>query len=272
MKPNAILEHLTTLASGNMEARSRLPTALAEYLEIDTPRPEIEPKLADLLVRALASTTRNQQRLLSDALQTLANPASEIDRALREALRSEASDFAWGAAYTLGKRNPITKEIWPIVRAMMGEDDGDSRWAAAEIACAMANQLPDIAQALREACTDPNPTHRRMALYFHRDLRAPDLYELAGANLADPMPHGRLASLAALATIPSSEIPVESQASLARALLQVLEYDVDPGVQRAAAACIGKIQLAGTRESLITAAASPDTGMARAASRALEKW
>ena len=259
------LKPLRVLAAGNAQSRAKLPISIAQLIR-EAPQPKVPLEVAIELVGSMAGATRSEQRHLSEALQSLAPHSPQISEALELMLASADPDLRWGAAYTLGKLTPNHKKIWPAIRGMLGAEDGDSRWAAAEITCTMARQSTSLQDELRTATRTGEGTLRRMALYCLRDLQTHDLFALARERLADTEGPGRLS---ALTTLLKTEVPQEERASLAGELVAILTTDPIPGVRRAAAATIGKLQLREARFALARACQSEDPSLAKAARQAI---
>ena len=263
-----VLDPLRKLAARDARERSRLPFAITNFLA-EISDQQIPPECAVELVACLAGISRSEQRRLSESLQALAANSPAIVEALEKALRSADPELRWGAAYTLGKFSPENSKIWPPIQEMLAAEDGDSRWAAAEITCAIARESASVQEELRQATRGPGATLRRMALYCLRDLRAEGLHELARERLDDPDGHGRLS---ALTTLTTTEIPQGDKDALARKLVSILNTDPVPGVRRASAATIGKLHLYQGRDALEKAAESKDPSLARAARQAIHRW
>ena len=253
---------------GDNEDRTAMADAISEFLHRSGDS-EIPPTLATALVESLAGTSRSEQRRRSEILQALLPESGAVSAALGQALESPEADLRWGAAYTLGKSEPDNPRIWPALREMLAAEDGDSRWAAAEITCTMARLSPQLLDELRSATEAEGPTMRRMALYCLRDLQAEGLFEVARERLGDPEGHVRLSALSTLTTTP---IPDRQRQGLLEKLIEIVERDPVPGVQRSAVATIGKLHLHEARPVLEKSSISEDTGLARAARQALARW
>lgn len=251
---------------------SRQPTldALADLPEEERAE-RIDTRLAGALVLQLGDPSRTRQRRAADALGPLVRHAPALAEALRGALAALDPRLRWGAAYTLGHAiQPPTEDLWPAVRETLSLDDGDQRWAAAELTCELARHHPAIRDDVAETARSGSPTMRRMLLYCLRDLRDPDLLGVATASLDDDDSGVRLAALAAGAQSERSEA---ESASLAERIATLVDGDPDPGVRRAAAATLGRLGCASERAvaSLRAAAASTDASLVRAAEAALRR-
>ena len=228
---------------------------------------EIDDALARALIRLLGEANRTRQRHAADTLAAITDQAPALARGLEEALESPDTRLRWGAAYTLGRaRIPPPREIWPSVLETLGCEDGDQRWAAAELTCALMRAHPAIRQEIGASIGRAPPTLRRMLLYCLRDVRDPELPTHARAGLDDPDPGVRLAALAAARVQASGR----DAAALADRIAAVLEDDPDPGVRRAAAPSLGTMRQNTPRVSgaLTRACDDADPGLARAATAA----
>lgn len=226
----------------------------------------IDARLAGALVLLLGDPSRTRQRHAADALRRLVAHAPELAAALHAALRALDPRLRWGAAYTLGHADgPPGAELWPAVRETLALEDGDQRWAAAELTCDLARHHRRVLDDVRSTAESGSPTMRRMLLYCLRDLADPEMGRVALGRLDDEDAGVRLAALAALATVPAAAPP------LAERIARLVEADPDPGVRRAAAATLGRLGLAsdGVLAALRQAAEGPDPSLARAAKGAL---
>lgn len=255
------------LASGDPETRSHALSSLAERLQADGPA-AIDDAVARALLIPLGSAHRTEQRRTADLVAPLATTARALLPALREALASPDARLRWGAAYTLGRALPPTRELWPSALETMRLDDGDQRWAAAELACRIARDDAAVLTEIRDALADPSPTLRKMLLYCLRDLRDRGAAESARPLLSDPDAGVRLAALAALTAAAGDS---GAAAGLAQQVATLLASDGDAGVRRAAAVALGKLRVSvpDVVAALRSAAGAGDASLARAASSAL---
>lgn len=226
----------------------------------------IDQELATALVSLLGQSERSAQRWASEALQVLVPTSEPVRVALNKAIEGSNSRLRWGAAYTLGHAGESSAKVWPVLYEMLGDADGDSRWAAADLARSLARRSEAWRDQLRQATRAPQGTLRRMALYCLRDIGTEDLFELALERLADSEAPGRLAGLSALAASTISDADLAS-----RRLVDLLENDPDAGVRRATAATIGRIGATGAREALERATRNEDSSLARVAAATLQK-
>jgi HEAT repeat protein len=249
--------------AGDDPARARAFSALAG--ETRARRAElIDAELARALVRALDHPHRTRQREAAESLLDLIPDALELEGALRAALGDRSARLRWGAAYVLGRAGRPPPEVWPAVAETLALDDGDQRWAAAELACRIVRATPELRAALRPGLAAASATERKMTLYCLRDLADPALGALARERLHDDDAGVRLAALAGLVRVAPSE-------ENALAVADRLAADPDAGVRRAAAAALARVGVdhGEVRAALEAAARSADTSLARAARQAI---
>lgn len=248
-------------AADDLDALARLPR--------DEAIARLDDVLADALVTALAAERRGQQRHAAEVLGGLAGDAAPLRRALQRALSSTSARLRWGAAYTLGRALPPGPELWPAALETLALDDGDQRWAAAELACAIARRHREVLDAIRGELGSPSATRRKMCLYCLRDLGDPDAPRLAIALLSDADAGVRLAALATIARV---EPGGAAACAAAEAIAGMLAADADAGVRRAAAATLGKLGAPrpAVLAALRAASTSTDASLARAARGALD--
>jgi HEAT repeat protein len=261
---------LAEALAGEAAARA---AALEEIrsLDVEAAAALLDARLAAALVEMLASPSRGEQRAAAEVVAALASRHAPLAAALDAALDDPRQRLRWGAAFTLGRASAAPpRRLWPAVREAMALEDGDQRWAAAELATRLAREDEAVAAAMREAARDPSALLRRMALYGLRDLAPPDLGRTALAALDDPDATVRLAALAALVGSPAAP---EERARAAAVVTGRLAADPDAGVRRAAAATLGRLGVPTpeVRSALDTASDSPDESLARAARGARER-
>lgn len=268
-RPDAV-DLAASLAAADDGVRADARALLAERLRARG-APAIDEPVARALLVPLGSASRTEQRHTADLVAPFVEQGSTLRAILREALAAPDARLRWGAAYTLGRALPPGRELWPAALETMRLDDGDQRWAAAELACRIARHEPAVRDEILRALDDASATLRKMILYCLRDLRDPGLAGRATDLLDDADAGVRLAALAALAVVASSETSASDQGRAARATADLLRSDPDPGVRRAAAATLGKLRVADPAilEALRAAAGSTDPSLARAAAGAL---
>jgi len=265
--PNDLDPRFAAALAWDAPARRRLLDQLAAQPRADA-LARVDGDLADVLVASLASERRSEQRHAAEVIARLAPDSAALLAALRRALGDASARLRWGAAYTLGHALPPGPELWPAARETLELDDGDQRWAAAELACAIARAHPSVLVEIRQELGASSATLRKMCLYCLRDLGEADAPRWARALLDDGDAGVRLAALATVArATPASE---DARAAAER-LAAMLPDDPDLGVRRAAAATLGKLGAASITvlAALRTAAAASDASLARAALGAL---
>jgi HEAT repeat protein len=180
-------------------------------------------------------------------------------------LRSTAPRQPWGAAFALSLLGVPPPETLPVLLACLGGDDGDIRWAAANILVRI-HDVPQLIEMLQDALRAGNPAQRKMAAYCLRDLdaRSPAIERALFDALNDADPGVCIAAMASLARLSAH------RAAVAARLIVVLD-DPKAGVRRAAAAVLGALGDVSQPvvAALRAAAASPDASLRRAAERSL---
>ncbi len=220
----------------------------------------------DELRGALAASDKRVQRKAAEVLGALAGASAEIRAAIGAALAADDRASRWGAAFAeacSGAPSPAAGLVWV---ESLGSADRDLRWAAHDLIVrhAAAVGSEPIARLCAAAGDGSHAERRKMALYCLRDL--------------DPSP--ALGRDAVMAALDAEEIEVRLAALAALAQLapdgageRVAAYldDPEPRMRRAAAAALGKLgELSpAILDALRRAENSTDSGLARAASRAL---
>jgi HEAT repeat protein len=230
-------------------------------------RGSASPEELAALAGCLDAEPKLVPRRAAETFAALAAGGVAVGDVLRAGLAGPRARGRWGAAYALARVGPPPPEVLPVLLDALGEDDGDVRWAAADILV----RLPDseaVATAVRRLAAEGNPAQRKMALYClrDRDARGPAVEAVVLAGLDDPTAGVRLAAMASLARLAAD------RARAADRLAAALD-DADAGVRRAAAAALGTlgaptpVALAALRR----AAEAPDPSLRRAAGRALQR-
>jgi len=221
----------------------------------------------DAAAACLGATEKLVQRRAAEAFARLHRAGIDIEPALSLAVRSTDLRQRWGAAFAFSLIGALPPEARDILVDSLGLDDGDIRWAAADILL-RSSEIDDRPQRLTQLLVHGNPHQRKMAAYCLRrlDLRSPAVDRALLAALEDRSAAVRLATLAALSRLATD------RAVAAQHLAHVLD-DTDPGVRRAAAVALGDLGEARpeTLAALRQAAASDDGSLCRAARRSLEK-
>jgi HEAT repeat protein len=219
------------------------------------------------LAECLGSRHKLIQRRAAQAFASLSASGVAVRDVLLATLLSRAQQQRWGAAYALSLLSAPPWEALPVLLECLGIDDGDVRWAAADILVRMRVE-GDALDELRVLSSTGTAVQRKMAAYCLRDLgtRLPAVEQTLLAAVEDADPGVRMAAMSALARLSSDRVAV------AQRLVRLLG-DPDPGVRRAAAATLGAV---GQRSDTVltalrAAAASPDRSLRRAAERSLRR-
>jgi len=248
------------LCSADPEERS---AAIAEIAA----RKHVAPSELEALAGCLGHARKAIQRPAADACVALAAHGIDVRPVLGVALGSPLARQRWGAAFALARLGDPPLETLPVVLETLGGDDGDLRWAAAEILRRMPERARVI-EALEDLLRTGNGAQRKMALYCLRDLgaRAPEIEQAALWALGDELRDVRLAAIAWLARLATD------RAAAAERLLIALASD-DPQLRRAAAAGLGLLGERSERVlgALREACAGPDPSLRRAAEGALRQ-
>jgi HEAT repeat protein len=237
----------------------------AAIAEIAT-RTAVDPAELESLVACLGHPAKAIQRPAADAFRALAEQGIAVEALLTAALDALDPRLRFGAAYALARLGPPPPAALPALLAALSLDDGDVRWAAADLigrteprTMAVAGLLPLVAGG--------NAPQRKMALYCLRDLDAAgDEVERAALTALDDADGGvRLAAMATLARLAKNNRP-----AAANGILKALNAE-DPRERRAAAAALGDLALdtSAVRAALENAARSDDASLRRAADRSL---
>ena len=232
-----------------------------------------EPSL-DALIQCVGANRKIIQRRAAEALAVVASQDRRVVEKLRATLSHSDPRARWGAAYALGLvglDDALDLRAMPSLIEALSSNDGDVRWAAAELVVRLSKKHRDavISQLISLARTG-NLSARKMALYCLRDVGGPreELLAVAESCCGD---HQSLLKMAALSLISRVENPGDRAATLA---IRLLEDDPDGGVRRCAAVALGHIGHRSPRvtEALARAAnIEDDTYMRRAAQGALTR-
>lgn len=242
------------LLEGSPEARAAALVALTGRTAA--------PDAAELeaLGECLADAHKLVQRRAAEAFATLVRRGLPVEERLHAALAAPEPRRRWGGVYTLSLIGPLPCEVLPILLDVIGLDDGDLRWAAADLIKQLAATDRDAVVArLLAAAGAPGPP-RKMALYCLRDLGVAAAFDTALAALGDEHIEARLAALAVVAT-------VHPDSTAAAELIAALIDDGDPRLRRAAAGTLGGlgVRSATVLGALRRAEASDDPSLRRAA-------
>lgn len=235
--------------------------ALAAIIE----RGGADPGELRAIAACLGDEKKIVQRRASEVLAALDQQGVGVRDLLVAMLQSATAAQRWGAAFALSLLGTPPAEALPVLLESLGDEDGDVRWAAANI-LVRVRSVPSLADALSALLRTGTAAQRKMAAYCLRDLDARGATveaALLGA-LDDADAAVRIAAMSSLARL------AHDRAAAAQRLIGMLD-DADAGVRRAAAAVLGSL---GERaQSVISAlraiAASPDASLQRAAQRSL---
>jgi hypothetical protein len=236
--------------------------ALAELAACDDP----ERSALDALDECLCDASKLVQRRAAESFAALVRRGLVGEERLRAKVSSGERRARWGAVYALSLIDRLTIDTLPILLEVMGSDDGDLRWAAADLAKRLAAVDRDVvATALTDAARVGGAA-RKMALYCLRDLAVAAATDVAVDALDDPAIETRLAALAFLAA-------VHADAAVAAQRIAALVADADPRMQRAAAGTLGGLGIgdASVADALRRARSSSDPSLSRAALRSLRQ-
>lgn len=246
------------LLDGPADARI---AAFANLIERGTPPTAQE---LDALCAALGDVSKAVQRRAAEALARLVERGVQLGDRLQAALDGADPRRRWGAVYALSRIGPLSLTALPTLLEVLNSDDGDLRWAAADL-------LKQLAERHRGAVVDrllagarASGSQRKMALYCLRDLEVAAGFDAAVAGLAEGDIESRLAALALIAKVhPSATVAVSH-------IVALLE-DADARMQRAAAGTLGGLGVSTGEviDALQRAAASSDPSLQRAAVRSL---
>jgi HEAT repeat protein len=219
------------------------------------------------LAECLASRNKLIQRRAAQAFAALSAGGVAVQDILVATLLSPAQHQRWGAVYALSLLGPPPRDTLPVLLECLAVDDGDVRWAAADILVHMP-VAGEVLDALRVLLRTGTAAQRKMAAYCLRDLdvRLPLVEQTMLAALDDADAGVRMAGMSALVRLSSD------RAVLAQRLVRLIQ-DRDPGVRRAAAAALGAAgyRSDGVLTALRAAAADADPSLRRAAERSLRQ-
>jgi HEAT repeat protein len=213
----------------------------------------------------LGHETKVVQRRAAEALAALQQRGVDVEEMLLATLESPLPSQRWGAAFALSLFRTPPAEALPVLLQSLGDDDGDVRWAAANILVRMHAQ-PPLVDALCVLLGAGSAAQRKMAAYCLRDLGVSSaaVDRALHAALDDQNTAVRIAAMASLTRL------ARDRAAVAQRLIGMLD-DADAGVRRAAAAALGSLgeRAASVLSALRALAASPDASLQRAAQRSL---
>jgi len=216
----------------------------------------------------LGAPRKAVQRPAAEALAHATRTDPAVRARLAELLAAPEPRRRWGAAYALALAEPMPLDALPVLLEALAGDDGDVRWASANIVTRMMSASPAVTTTVRGLVDSPMPVQRKMALYCLRDagVREPSPVAEIRRGLGDAHASVRLAALTTAAAL----LPPTS--ATAADVARLLDDD-DAGVRRAAAATLGRLGVAdhAVTTALERAAATTDRALARAAEDALSR-
>ena len=240
----------------------------------ENPQIALSETSLNALMLCLGVSRKVIQRGAAEALAALASHDARVVEKSRAMLSHPDPRARWGAVYALGRVNlddALDLRAMPILVEALSSNDGDLRWAAAELVVRLGRKNRDaVSRQLVALAADGNLNARKMALYCLRDVGGPreELLAVAENCCSD---HQSLLKMAVLALIARVEEPGDRAAALA---IRLLEGDPDGGVRRCAAVALGHIgsHSRAVIEALTRAAnAEGDIYMKRAAQGALTR-
>lgn len=257
------------LNDADPEVRQSAILKVAENPQITLPEPSL-----DALISCLGASRKVIQRRAAEALAASAVHDARVVEKLRAMLSHRDPRARWGAAYALGLvslADALDLSALPVLLDTLASNDGDVRWAAAELIVRLGRKNPAaVSKLLIDLAEHGNLNARKMALYCLRDVGGPrdELLAVAENCCGD---HHTLLKMAALSLLARIHDDNDRAAALA---IRLLQGDPDGGVRRCAAVALGHI---GNRSLFVTDAlrhaanAQGDIYMKRAAERALTR-
>jgi len=221
------------------------------------------------LIDCLGFDAKAVQRKAAELCASLMASAAPLRPLLLEALRGPNPRLRWGAAFALAKAEECPREVLPAALEALGSDDGDVRWAAAEIIERLGRHDAGVADQLL-ACLEnrQSPGRRKMALYCLREIErdAESVRRAAARALEDNDEGVALAALAACVRLAPEDEDIVS------GTLKLLRSD-NPRLRRAAAQALGQIGLYRPEvdEALRAASNRKDESLRRVAKGTLKK-
>ena len=194
--------------------------------------------LVDALGEALGDPEKAVARAASDALVEIATRMGGVEKAIRNALRSELPSRRWGAAFTAARIAPPGPRLLPAVVEALGSADGEVRWAAARVIVEIGRLHGDVLPLLLAMVrSGEQAIQRRMATFALREL-APDSVEAAETLLEatrDIDLQVRRGAFTAMASL------IAPPPGIAARLLEAVHEDDDAASRRLAALSLGEI-------------------------------
>lgn len=245
-------------------------TVIGVLLELEAGTAELDAATVAVCVELLAEPVKEVSRRAAGVLVRAAG-SGDLRPPVIDALGDVDPRTRWGAAFALAGAGVRDEPVLAAAVDALALEDGDVRWAAAEIVRETVRAHPGMIAVVSAAAAGEMSVQRKMALYCLRDLRRVPGADDCGVFLAalDDEDRGvRLAGLSCLAV----SAGVGAHGSALDRVIGCLESDPDAGVRRAAAATLGKLRTLGPRaiDALERARdVADDPGLARAAAAAL---
>jgi HEAT repeat protein len=221
----------------------------------------------EALLANLDDAGKRVQRAAAETLTGLVDRNPEIAGRLAALLSAASERQRWGAVYALSRLGPLPLDALDTLIDVIGCDDGDRRWAAAELLLRMAVDhaspvIPRLLAAARQGVAEA----RKMALYCLRDLGVREACAVAEEALRHEDLGVRLAALSAVSRL------TDDRAGSARGVARLID-DPDARMRRAAAATLGTLGVTtpDVVDALRRALASDDASLRRAATQALAR-
>lgn len=217
------------------------------------------------VIECLGDERKAVQRRAAEAAAQRARIDPTVAERLHEVVTASPWRQRWGAAFALSLLGPLHAMALPTLLEALDSDDGDVRWAAADLLKQLAaRESMAVSAALLQSARDGTANQRKMALYCLRDLDVSDAAPVATEALAAGPIEVRLAALAAL-------VPLARDKAAAARHVKELVTDADLRMGRAAAIALGQLGVAtdDVRAVLDGALTAGDPSLRRAAERAL---
>jgi HEAT repeat protein len=244
--------------------RGSLEDRIAALQEIAASPPPTPGEL-DAVIECLGDERKAVQRHAAEAASQCARIDSSVVDRLDAVVRTGQWQQRWGAVFALSLFGSVQTSALPTLLEALDRDDGDVRWAAAQLVKELGQRDASmVTAALLEAAREGHMNQRKMSLYILRDLGLQSGSGVALDALHAEAIEVRLAALAALVALAPDK-------AVAAGHVVALVNDEDARMRRVAAAALGRLEV--TTDAIISAleAASKtdDAGLRRAADGAL---
>ena len=194
------------LNDADPEVRQSAILEVAENPQITLPEPSL-----DALISCLGANRKVIQRRAAEALAASAVHDARVVEKLRAMLSHRDPRARWGAAYALGLvslADALDLSALPVLLDTLASNDGDVRWAAAELIVRLGRKNPAaVSKLLIDLAEHGNLNARKMALYCLRDVGGPrdELLAVAENCCGDHHTLLKMAALSLLARIHDDE-------------------------------------------------------------------